>query len=163
MGLYRNYTNPQQFLTNSNEGQIIGNVAYNTSAISYFIILNVTNSANQLARINNIETLMGPYISEIPGGAVEASNPILSDSRMVSAYPGWDNVLDANSSRLIYLSGIVGALNSSNNSLYNSIWIYAQIHGSSYKHDNVAIDGVNYEQLPLQTFGRRPPIQQSFR
>ena len=73
---------------------------------------------------------------------------------MVSAYPGWDNVLDANSSRLIYLSGIVGALNSSNNSLYNSIWIYAQIHGSSYKHDNVAIDGVNYEQLPLQTFGQ---------
>ena len=76
VGLYRNYTNPQQFSTNPNEGQIIGNVAYN-SAISTIIILNVTNSANQLARINNIETLMGQYISEIPGGAV----------RSVKSYP----------------------------------------------------------------------------
>ena len=77
VGLYRNYTNPQQFLTNSNEGQIIGNVAYNTSVISYFIILNVTNSANQLARINNIETLMGP---------VHFRNPWRS-SRSVKSYP----------------------------------------------------------------------------
>jgi hypothetical protein len=153
-GLYQNSSNPQHFAVNNNEGQIIANTAYDTQAVAYFIVLNVTNLSNQLARINTMFTLMGPSISATSAGAVEAPNPLVTDSRTVSAYPGWDNVLSQNTSRLIYLSGIIGALNSSYSSINSNMWIYTQVHGTSYEHDNVAINGVDYEQLPFQSFGQ---------
>ena len=153
IGLYQNYSNPQHFVANNNEGGIIGNSVYDSNVVSYFIVLNITNVSNQLARIYDIEILMGSSISASSGG-VEAPNPILRDSRVVSAYPGWDNIWTEESSRLIYLSGIIGTPNATYSSLKNNIWTYLQIHGSSYENENVAINGVDYEQIPFQTFGQ---------
>jgi len=154
-GLYQNYTSSQQFVTNNNEGQIIGDTVYNTHAVSYFIVLNITNLSNMQASLFDIRTLVGPSITESDffGGAVAASNPILNDYRQLSPSSGWNNMWIVNDSRLIYLSGIIGALNSTYSSLNSNIWIYAQVHGSSYENGNVAINGVDYKQMPFQTFG----------
>ena len=157
IGLYSNYSNPQHYITENTNGRISANAIYDTDVLSYFIVLNVTNLSIKEAYVNSIETLVGPSISASTNGTgfgVGATNPLLSDSRSVSAYPGWQNFLASNMSRLIYLSGIIGAINSSYSAIQDKVWVYAQIHGSSYSDENTPIYGVAYEQLPLQTFGQ---------
>ena len=155
-GLYRN--NTQLFATNGNEGQITGNTVYTTNVMSYFMVLNITNLSNDDARVNEMDTLAGPSISvsdtggPLGSGFVEAQNPILTDSKLVSAYAGWDNVWGENQSRLIYLSGIMGVLNSSYTSINRNIWIHVEVNGATY--GNTPIIGICYKQLPLETFGQ---------
>jgi hypothetical protein len=149
-GLWRNYNIPQEIVdAGGNRWRLDVNV------VSYFIVLNITNYSNQAAYITNFDTIAGPSISVGPNGIISAPNPILSDYRHVDYYPGWDNIWSANASRLIYLSGIVGvhdlvysALNST------GIWIYEQVKGRSYGEENVYPFGVDYKQIPLQSFGQ---------
>jgi hypothetical protein len=156
-GLYRNYSNPQHFVTENTNGMMTGNTVYDVDAVSYFMVLNITNLSNQNAYVNAIDTLVGPSVSASSNGSqtvLGASNPLISDSRVVSAYAGWGNIWGPNVSRLIYLSGIIGSLNISYSLIQNHIWAYVQINGDIYSNGNVPINGVDYEQLPLQSFGQ---------
>jgi hypothetical protein len=157
-GLYINYTNLQQhYATENTNGMISGNAVYDTDIVSYFIVLNVTNLSSKETYINSIETLVGPSVSASTNGTgfvVGATNPLLSDTKVVSGYAGWNNIWEPNISRLIYLSGIIGSLNTSYSLIQNHIWAYVQINGHIYDSANTPVNGVYYEQLPLQTFGQ---------
>jgi len=149
-GLWRNYSIPQEVVN-------VGGTPYglDVNVISYFLVLNVTNNSNQPVYINNFDTIVGPSISADPDGILSAPNPILTDSRHVDYYPGWNNIWSENASRLIYLSGIVGVHDLAYSSLNStSIWIHAQVDGHSYGEENVYPFGVDYKQIPLQTFGQ---------
>jgi len=145
-GLWRDYSMPK--VVN------VGGTRYglDVNVVSYFIVLNVTNRSNQLEYITNIGIIAGPSIKREPNGGISASNPIVTDSRNVELYPGFGNLWSANTSRLIYISGIVGVHDLVYNSLNGSIWIHAQVDGRSYE-GNIALYGVDYKQIPLQTFG----------
>jgi hypothetical protein len=148
-GLWRNYSIPQEVIN-------VGGTPYglDVNVVAYFIVLNITNHSNQPAYITNFDTIVGPSISVEPNGIINAPNPILSDSRHVDYYPGWDNIWSANASRLIYLSGIVGVHDLVYSSLNSTgIWIHAQVEGHSYE-ENVQPFGVDYKRIPLQTFGQ---------
>ena len=148
-GLWRNYSNPTEIVN-------VGGTPYklDVNVVSYFIVLNITNNANQPAYITNFDTIVGPSISVDSNGAIRAENSLLTDSRHILYYPGWDNIWSANASRLIYLSGIIGVHDFVYESLNNtSIWIHEQVEGQSYGDRNVLPFGIDYKLLPLQSFG----------
>jgi len=147
-GLWRNYSIPHEVVN-------VGGTPYelDVNVISYFIVLNITNHSNQPAYITNFDTIVGPSISVDSNGVIRADNSILTDSRQISYYPGWDNIWSANDSRLIYLSGVIGVHDIVYSSLTDtSIWIHAQVEGQSYGEENVHPFGVDYKQISLQTF-----------
>jgi hypothetical protein len=148
-GLWRNYSIPQEIV------DVGGNRwGLDVNVVSYFLVLNITNNSNQPAYITNFDTIVGPSISADPNGIISAPNAILTDYRHVDYYPGWDQILSANASRLIYLSGIVGVHDLSYSALNSTgIWIHAQVEGHSYE-ENVQPFGVDYKRIPLQTFGK---------
>jgi hypothetical protein len=149
-GLWRNYSIPQEVVN-------VGGTPYglDVNVISYFTVLNITNNSNQPAYITNFDTIIGSSISVEPDGIINAPNSIVMDSRHIDYYPGWDNIWSANTSSLIYLSGIVGVHDLAYNSLNDtSIWIHAQVEGRFYGEENVYPFGVDYKQIPLQTFGQ---------
>ncbi len=149
-GLWRNYSIPQEVVN-------IGGTRYglDVNVVSYFIVLNITNNSNQPVYINNFDTIVGPSISADPDGVISAPNSILTDSKHVDYYPGWNNIWSANASRLIYLSGIIGVHDLVYSTLNSTgIWIHAQVEGQSYGEENVQPFGVDYKRIPLQTFGQ---------
>jgi hypothetical protein len=147
-GLWRNYSMPQEIV------DVGGNRwGLDVNVVSYFIVLNVTNNSNQPVYITNFDTTIGPSIFVDPNGIISAPNAILTDYRHVDYYPGWDNVWSANTSRLIYLSGVVGVHDKVYGSLNKAVEIIAQVGGHYYEEENVYPYGEDYKQLPLQTFG----------
>jgi hypothetical protein len=147
-GLWRNYGMPQEIV------DVGGNRwGLDVNVVSYFIVLNVTNNSNQPVYITNFDTTIGPSIFVDPNGIISAPNAILTDYRHVDYYPGWDNIWSANTSRLIYLSGVVGVHDNVYGSLNNAVEIIAQVGGHYYEEEHVYPYGKDYKQLPLQTFG----------
>lgn len=148
-GLWRNYSNPLEIIN-------VGGTSYelDVNVISYFIVLNITNNANQATYITNFDTIVAPSISVESNGVLRADNSLLRDSRDVSYYPGWNNIWSANTSRLVYLSGIIGVHDLVYESLNSgSIWIHEQVEGQSYGNSNVLPFGIDYKQLSFQSFG----------
>jgi len=95
-GLYRNYSVPQEVVE-------INGVRYglDVHAISYLIVLNITNYSNHLAYITNFDAILGPRISRSDQGAIQADNLVLNDFRDMSRYVGSDTIWEVNQSRLI--------------------------------------------------------------
>jgi len=147
-GLWRNYSIPQEIV---NVGGIP--MGLDVNVISYFIVLNITNNSNQPVYINNFDTIVGPSISADLDGIISAPNSIMTDYRDVDYYPGWGNIWSENTSRMIYLSGIVGVHDFVYGDLNGSLWIHAKVGGWSYGEEKVHAFGVDYKEITLQTFG----------
>lgn len=146
-GLWRNNSIPEELVN-------IGGTPYglDVNVISYFLVFNITNNSNQPVYINSFDTIVGPSISADPDGIISAPNSLLTDYRDVDYYPGWSNIWSANTSRLIYLSGIVGVHDFVYDDLNDSLWVHAKVGGQPYGEENVHVFGVDYKQIPLQTF-----------
>jgi hypothetical protein len=148
-GLWRNYSLPQEAV-NIN-GVPYG---YDVNVISYLIVLNVTNPSGQEAGITNFDLIVGPQISTAPGEGLQAGNAIVIDSRYIMYYLGWSGIWSANTSRLIFLSGIVGAHDLSYGALNKgSIYVYAHVNGQAWTGEKAQFVGAYLKQVPLQTFG----------
>jgi hypothetical protein len=75
------------------------------------------------------------------------------DYKDVDYYPGWSNIWSENTSRLIFLSGIVGVHDLVYSDLNGSLWIHVKVGGRPYGEENVHAFGVDYKEIPLQAFG----------
>ena len=148
-GLWRNYTIPNEVAETDG-----GRIGYDVHTVSYFVVLNVTNPSNSLARITTFNLIAGPQISLFENGGISAGIPILTDSRSnVDANLGFDPLWNANESRLVYLSGFEGVHDVAYESLDSgSIYVYAYSQGQSY-HEGAFCSGTFLEKFQFQDFG----------
>ena len=123
-GLWRNYT-----LQNEVVGINGVRYGFDFNVVSYLIVLNVTNLSNDEAGITSFQLIVGPQISVGTGGNVQAGNAVVNDYRNVEYYPGWGNIWSAKTSRLIFLSGVIGVHDISYSSLNSSIDMFARVDG----------------------------------
>jgi hypothetical protein len=123
--------------------------------VSYFVVLNITNYSDDSTRIKNFDIMVGPQISVGSGGDVFAENPVLTDSRYLTYYPGWDEVWSPHSSRLIGLSGVTGVHEIPYASLNGSvIYLYGRAEGQvAYPNGGQSADRYSLKQVQLQTVG----------
>jgi hypothetical protein len=146
-GLYRNYSIPQEVVE-------INGVRYglDVHAISYLIVLNITNYSNHLAYITNFDIMLGPRISRSDQGSIQADNLVLNDFRDMSRYLGSNTIWEVNQSRLIYFSGVVGVHDSTYDSLNSLVYVYGHAEGRSYG-GNAFYTGFDLKQVQFQRFG----------
>lgn len=124
-------------------------------AVSYFVVLNITNYSDDSARIKNFDIAVGPQISAGSDGGIIAQNLVLTDSRYLTYYPGWDEVWSPHSSRLIGLSGVTGVHEIPYASLNSSlVYLYGSAEGQ-VASANGGRSAVSYslKQVQLQTVG----------
>ncbi len=148
-GLWRNYSIPNEVAETSG-----GRFKFDVHAVSYFVVLNITNFSDKLARITNFNLISGPQISLIGNRGVSAGNPILTDSRnnMDIDFISFDATWSAHTSRLIYLSGFVGVHDIAYESLNSgSTYVYATADGQAYS-EKASFSGTFLKQIELQKF-----------
>jgi len=123
--------------------------------VSYFVVLNITNYSDDSARIKNFDIAVGPQISAGSDGRVSEENPVLTDSRYLTYYPGWDEVWNPHSSRLIGLSGITGVHEIPYLSLGGTlIYLYGSAEGQvAYTNGGQSTYGYSLKQVQLQSVG----------
>jgi len=105
------------------------NSRVNGLVFSYMAVLNVTNLSNESARIRSFEIVVGPEISVGDSGDVAARNPIVADSRHYVSLTLENEVWDPQTSRLIHLSGVIGAPNFAYPSLNGTVYLYGSAEG----------------------------------
>ena len=135
-GLWRNYSDP---------------IERSFHIISYLVVLNVTNYSNQSARIKTFEVAVAPKITVGNGTYVERigesgqdenlsdtvvsisiENSIVTDSRYLVYYPGWDEIWEAGNSRLIGLSGITEVQDNAYPSLQGGdVYLFGKVEGEA--------------------------------
>ena len=123
--------------------------------VSYFVVLNITNYSDDSARIKNFDIAVGPQISAGSHGGVIAEDPVLTDSRYLTYYPGWDEVWSPHSSRLIGLSGVTGVHEIPYASLNSSlVYLYGSAEGQvAYTNGGQSTVSYSLKQVQLQTVG----------
>ena len=122
--------------------------------VSYFVVLNITNYSNDSARIKNFDIAVGPRISAGNDGGVFMENPVLVDSRYLTYYPGWDEVWNPHSSRLVGLSGVAGVHETPRESLNGLVYLYGRAEGqAAYTNGGQLTDRYNLKQVRLQMVG----------
>jgi hypothetical protein len=149
-GLWRNSSLP------SGAVDVNGNrLGFDVHAVSFLLVLNITNPSNNLVRIRNFMSIAGPQISLTgTNGGVGAEKPILIYSRNNADLDDipFDVLWQANESRLIYLSGFVGVHDLAYEALNSgAIYVYASADGGSFDGD-ASCSGNFLEKLPFQNF-----------
>jgi hypothetical protein len=147
-GLWRNYS-----LSNEVVDVNGGRWGFDVNVVSYLIVLNVTNHSNDEAYITSFQLIVGPQISMGKDGSVQAGNALVNDYRNVEYYPGWGNIWSANTSRLIFLSGVIGVHDISYSSLNNSINLFARVDGQAWGGEKAQFVGYDLKQVKLDPFG----------
>ncbi len=146
-GLWRNNSLSNEVVDVNGE-----RLGFDVNVVSYLIVLNITNHSYDEAYITSFELIVGPQISVGEGESVEAGNAIVNDYRSVQYYPGWGNIWGANTSRLIFLSGVIGVHDISYSSLNNSIYTFARVDGQAWSGEKAQYAGYDLKQVKLQTF-----------
>lgn len=149
-GLWRNYSTPHGAVDTNG-----GRFGFDVHAVSFLVILNITNPSNQLARVTNFKLIAGPQISLTgTNGGVSAGNPILTYSRNNVDVDdiGFEALWQANQSRLVCLTGFAGVHDVAYEALNSgAIYVYANADGNSF--DSSAWCSGNFlEKLPFQDF-----------
>ncbi len=149
-GLWRNFSEPAGVVA-------INGVrfTYDVHPLSYFIVLKITNPTTSTVSLNSLDLMVGPKINrDNETGSIEASNAVFIDHRETKMVLGWNQLWSPGESRLIYLSGVVGAHDLTYSALQNgSITIYASTTGSMFSDQKAVFKGYDLKQVQLQTFG----------
>ncbi len=148
-GLWRNFSEPAGVV--AIDGTCFG---YDVHALSYLIVLRITNPATDPIGITSLDVMVGPQISrDNKTGSLTASNNVLVGHQETSFYPGWNNLWSEGASRLVYLSGVVGAHDFTYAALQNeSITIYASAEGQVWGDQKASFAGYTLKQVQLQNF-----------
>jgi hypothetical protein len=149
-GLWRNFSEPA--------GVVAVNgvrFSYDVHPLSYFIVLKITNPTASTVSLNILDLMVGPQISrDNETGSIAANNAVFIDHRETKMVLGWNQLWSPGESRLIYLSGVVGAHDLTYSALQNgSITIYVSTSGSMFSDQNAVFTGYDLKQVQLQTFG----------
>jgi hypothetical protein len=147
-GLWRNYSLSNE-VVNVNGSRW----GFDVNVVSYLLVLNVTNHSNDEAYITSFQLIVGPQISTGEGGSVQTGNAFVNDYRNVEYYPGWGNIRGANTSRLIFLSGVIGVHDISYISLNSSIDLFARVDGQAWGGEKAQFVGYDLKQVKIDPFG----------
>jgi len=157
-GLWRNYSDPTE---------------HSFHIVSYLVVLNVTNYSNQSARIKTFDVAVAPKITVGNGTSVERTsesgqyenlsdtaisisieNSIVTDSRYLVYYPGWDEVWEPCSSRLIGLSGITEVQDNAFPSLQGGdVYLYGKTEGEAAWAKGGWSEAYSLKHVQLQLIG----------
>jgi len=138
-GLWRNASNPLSFLQH---------------LVSYIIILNVTNHSDKVANVDEFEVVAAPEILTRNGTVTGIFDAVVDDVRTIQYYPGWDQYWMPDQSRLVALTGTVGAFQTIFNSLINgTIYLYGRVRAMAYG-SGMYSQGFGLRLVHLQQYGR---------
>lgn len=149
-GMWRNYTASKEVVEHNGAGYL-----FDLHAVSYLVVLNVTNISDTVAYITNFDLIVGPQIF-LPSGnsGVGAGNPILMDNRIRVdlSNGGFNSRIEPNESRLVRLSGFSGVHDIAYEKLKSDpIYVYASADGQAIGAD-MWHSGNVYKQIDFQEY-----------
>ena len=149
------YWNNSVVETQYSGGLLSGAVEADGLVVSYFVVLNITNYSDDSASIKNFDIAIGPQISAGSDGGIIAQNLVLTDSRYLTYYPGWDEVWSPHSSRLIGLSGVTGVHEIPYASLNSGlVYLYGSAEGQvASSNGGQSAESYSLKQVQLQSVG----------
>jgi len=148
------------------------------SMVSYLIVLNVTNLSNRLATMEDFVVAAAQEILVQNGSqkigseelartsqassnppesgifSVSMQNPVVCDERAIRWYPGWSQIWEPKSSRLIGLSGIIDISGVAYQTLTNgTVYLYGKAEGRPYEGGSQS-KAFDLRLVQLQKIGR---------